>query len=188
MNASLKTKKLQRIGRVKSYAGRRTIPIFDAEFLQTLIDRKGADDQYVFVGPLSGEQLLDASFRRMWIRLMKAMVEHAPGIEGIWGTKAIKTEEDGKPVTKEVKVKIRSILTPHHFRHNFATALYWADVKELQACAWMGHADAAMINKIYGHLRKSDSANEVQKMAEYIKQRASCSSDVPKGLPSAVSQ
>lgn len=122
--AALKTEKLQRIGRVISYAGRRTIPIFDAEFLRTLKDRKGADDQFVFVGPLSGEPLSDASFKRIWTRLMKAMVEHTPGIEGVWGTKTIKTVEDGKPATKEEKVKIRSILTPHYFRHNFATALY----------------------------------------------------------------
>ena len=165
----LRTGEIQHIGKLKNEYSRRTIPIWDDEFLDVLLSRRGADDQFLFVGKESGKPLFQPTFNLMWARLMKAMVERATDIAGKYKTKTLMVIEDGKKVKKESTVKSQSILTPHYFRHNFATFLYWAGVTELQAANWMGHADTTMISKIYAHIRATDTAAEVKKVFDYLR-------------------
>jgi integrase len=48
-----------------------------------------------------------------------------------------------------------SVITPHYFRHNFATLCYYNGVDVLTAAAWLGHKDPTMIMKVYAHLDKT---------------------------------
>ena len=65
---------------------------------------------------------------------MERMAELGPDIE---------TREDGA-----------SILTPHYFRHNYASILYNAGVDVLSAQKFLGHANVKVTLEIYSHLSK----------------------------------
>ena len=45
-----------------------------------------------------------------------------------------------------------SMLTPHYFRHNFASILYNSGVDVLTAQKWLGHSDPKTTMSIYSHL------------------------------------
>ena len=82
----------------------------------------------------------NSSFYRIWNNLAKAMYEADNTIES----------EDGS-----------SILTPHYFRHNYATLLYDAGVDVLGAQRILGHASAKTTLDIYTHLsNKRNKENE----------------------------
>ena len=87
------------------------------------------------------------TYRRNWARLM---VDAGCVVE--------------KEMTDEERAKLRRpndplnlyepTLTPHYFRHNFATLLYKAGVDPLKAMRIMGHADYQTTADIYTHLDK----------------------------------
>ena len=43
-------------------------------------------------------------------------------------------------------------LTPHYFRHNYATMLYYSNISPKKAAELLGHANTKMIMEIYAHL------------------------------------
>jgi len=45
-----------------------------------------------------------------------------------------------------------SILTPHYFRHNYASILYRSGVDVLTAQRFLGHTDPTTTMRIYTHL------------------------------------
>lgn len=60
-------------------------------------------------------------------------------------------------------------ITPHFFRHNFASMLYMAGVDVLSASKLLGHADIQTTLRIYTHLDKNKSMNDVSdKMSQYF--------------------
>lgn len=75
-----------------------------------------------------GSPLTKSSFRRFWDNIKAALVLETPDAE---------------------------TLTPHIFRHNYATQLYYSEISPKKAADLMGHADCTMINKIYAHLDES---------------------------------
>lgn len=54
-------------------------------------------------------------------------------------------------------------LTPHIFRHNYATMLYYSNITLKKAAKLMGHADTTMIMKVYAHLddQKENTAEKL---------------------------
>ena len=48
-----------------------------------------------------------------------------------------------------------SILTPHYFRHNYASVLYNAGIDVLSAQRFLGHANVKVTLEIYSHLSKA---------------------------------
>lgn len=52
-------------------------------------------------------------------------------------------------------------LTPHYFRHNYATMLYYSNISPKKAAALLGHANTKMIMEIYAHLdEEKENASE----------------------------
>jgi site-specific recombinase XerD len=45
----------------------------------------------------------------------------------------------------------------YHFRHSFATRMLEAGTDALTLSALLGHADGAMLAKVYSHMSKNDS-------------------------------
>lgn len=43
-------------------------------------------------------------------------------------------------------------LTPHLFRHNYCTMLYYSGISQKKAVELMGHSDINMIMNVYAHL------------------------------------
>ena len=64
-----------------------------------------------------------------------------------------------REVTKETKRKndiikqLKPTLTPHYFRHNYATLLFEAGVEPLIAMKMLGHTDYQTTANIYTHLK-----------------------------------
>ena len=58
-------------------------------------------------------------------------------------------------------------LTPHRFRHNYATMLYYAGVDVKEASRILGHADVTTTLKIYTHLINQKSAAS-EKLDAYL--------------------
>jgi integrase len=56
---------------------------------------------------------------------------------------------------------MRSILTAHYFRHNFATLVYDARVDLLTAIKIVGHSGQAMLLKIYTDLSKEKESTSL---------------------------
>lgn len=84
---------------------------------------------------------------------MAAMYQSAPSIE-----------HQESPYSEGAAPQIVSILTPHYFRHNYASILYNADVDVLSAQKWMGHSDIKTTLAIYSHLGKGKEDNNARKL------------------------
>lgn len=73
----------------------------------------------------NGDPLTKSSFRRFWEKIQAALIVETPDAE---------------------------TLTPHIFRHNYATMLYYSNISPKKAAELLGHADTTMIMNIYAHL------------------------------------
>lgn len=114
----------------------RDIPLPD-ELAEMLV--RGFPQAFVFPSP-SGSYYRNTPVNRLWIDLMRRMIEIDPTIE---------TRGNGA-----------SVLTPHYFRHNYASILYNAGVDVLSAQKFLGHANAKVTLEIYSHLsREKEDAN-----------------------------
>ena len=85
---------------------------------------------------------------------MIAMLEYDGSIEA----KVLRTHKEEGVVIETYG----SMLTPHYFRHNYASVLYNAGVDVLSAQRFLGHSNPATTMAIYTHL----SAETEDKSAE----------------------
>lgn len=116
----------------KTESGFRSVPIPAAVYapIRDYVETVGSGQ--LFPGRYS-KLITQIRFRRMWDRIILAM------------------QRTGAPCVG---------LTPHIFRHNYATQLYYSDVSILQAADLLGHADASMITHVYAHLdREKEQLN-----------------------------
>lgn len=132
-----------KVGELKTAYSRRTVPM--PQELQNALDPlRGFGETFVLQSPKTHGHIVHSTFVRTWKRLMRAVYEADPAIEAIDG---------------------RSILTPHYFRHNYASLLYNAGVDVLAAQKFLGHADIKTTLSIYSHLsegKENESADRVR--------------------------
>jgi len=119
-------------GEVKTEESERCIPLAQ-ELIELFGNVRGVGDRYVLTAPNSKTHLCESTYKRRWARLMRAMYEC---------DNAIDSEEQ------------RSILTPHYFRHNFASLCHRKGVDVLLVHKWLGHSDPRTTLAIYTHLDK----------------------------------
>lgn len=141
------------IGKTKTAASDRTVPIPDALF-SALHSVRGFGETYIIQGPKSGSYLSRTSYTRMWDRLMAAMYEADSSIEAREGWSGL-----------------RSILTPHYFRHNYASVLYNAGVDILSAQRYLGHSNVKTTLQIYAHLGEEKTLESTQKIQDAFAQK-----------------
>ena len=136
----------------------RDIPLPD-ELAEMLV--RGFPQAFVFPAP-DGTYYRNSSSNRLWRSLMERMAELGPDIE---------TREDGA-----------SILTPHYFRHNYASILYNAGVDVLSAQKFLGHANVKVTLEIYSHLSKEKEDASAGAVMDAFKKRLpeSCQSETTK--------
>ena len=105
-------------GALKTAAANRYIPV--PQELRTMLSKvRGFPQQYVFHTE-EGHPWPQSSFKRIWLSLMEASY----CVEEREVTKATKRKND---IIKQLK----PTLTPHYFRHNYATLLFEAGVNGL---------------------------------------------------------
>jgi integrase len=144
-----------RIGDVKTAAAVRSVPL-PAELKQVLYPRRGLG--FIIKAP-NGSALSERTFQRRWHRLMAAMLTASDGKIESCEVPDEKVEPHQAALRQTKKPRIvkdrprMSILTPHYFRHNYASLLYDAGVDVLTAQKWLGHNDITTTLGIYSHLK-----------------------------------
>lgn len=172
-------------GELKTECAERTIPLFD-ELYSLLNPVRGIGSNYIITAPMTGSFMGSSTYRRLWGRLQAAMYALDNTIEHVetktYLAKLARYNEGVKKAGKKYKGKkpepeYGSILTPHYFRHNFASILYNAGVDVLTAQKYLGHKDIRTTLAIYSHL-----AAEMEDLSA-DKAQAAISEKVAKRLP-----
>lgn len=139
------------LGELKTKNSRRKVPI-PSDLEASLRSFRSLPEMFVFPASRGGEFLSQSTFIHRWDRLMQAMAAADPSIETV----------DGK-----------SILTPHYFRHNYASVLYNAGVDILAAQRFLGHADIKTTLSIYSHLSDGKTEENAQKVRDAFERTSS---------------
>jgi integrase len=126
----------------KTENGIRTVPLLPDLEAVLKRPRNAKDSDFIFHGEDPAKPLCEASFRRSWQRYCSRM--------GFM--------ENGKHT-----------LTPHVFRHGYATMLFEADVDEFTAQKLLGHADINTTRSIYTHLRNKKKQESIDKLRQFVK-------------------
>lgn len=122
------------IGELKTKAAYRDVPI-PPQLLEKLDAVRGIGETFVFQSQKNKSFMPKSSFNKIWRSLMIEMYECDSSLEN-----------------KKYNGINGSILTPHYFRHNYATLLYDAGVDVLAAQKVLGHTDIKTTLGIYSHL------------------------------------
>lgn len=123
----------------KTEAGNRTIILLDV--LADVLPEGGSG--YVFGG---NAPLTKSAFRKGWIRLCRKL--------------GLVTEETKTTLSRDKSHEITTTVytptvTPHQFRHAFASMLDDAGIDEMGAKTLLGHSSIVVTKDIYTHLRQS---------------------------------
>ncbi|MCL2810406.1 MAG: site-specific integrase [Clostridia bacterium] len=146
------------VDNLKSAAADRHIPI--PEQLFNLLRSKRSLPHLFLFGAAGNSPLSYTTFQRRWMELM---IDAGMAVR-------VEREEDPKAQKKrrpDVRFDWKAEITPHYFRHNYATALYNAGVDPLVAMRLLGHSDYATTAKIYTHLNNmhiKDAAQQLKKV------------------------
>ena len=127
----------------KTDAGLRTIPILADLRAALEAFPKGQRKGYLFHNGDPTQPLTQSVFVRRWNNYCREM--------GFGEEKKIPVTRRGK---KTYKTVFKHNLTPHVFRHGFATLLFESDVDEYTAKELLGHSDIDVTREIYTHLRQ----------------------------------
>lgn len=152
----------------------RTIPLF-APFLAAIGERKSGP----LVSAADGGELTVTAWKMLWASYVSKMEQAINGMPKRWHGctkehKKIKAEAErlrraGDDAAADAKLKeippwIPFTVRPYDLRHSFATMCRDNGIELNTVRAWMGHADATMILKIYDEVSDSRSASEAERL------------------------
>ena len=132
------------VGTVKTETSVRTVPVPD-ELMILLQKHRQIGNGYIIRAQRTGEFWSQSTFVRRWRQLQTALLNAARGIES-----------NGAG----------SILTPHYFRHNYASILYRSGVDVLTAQRYLGHTDPTTTMRIYTHLAEETELKDAEKVRQ----------------------
>ena len=147
-----------RDGDLKTDAADRFVPI-PGELRAMLTKVRGFPQQYVFHTE-TGQPWPQSSFKRIWLSLM----EDAQCVD----EREIK---EGTKRKNDIVKRLKPTLTPHYFRHNFATLLFEAGVEPLIAMKILGHTDYQTTANIYTHLNSEMMKKSSVDMEEVFRRK-----------------
>lgn len=136
----------------KSDAGNRTIPI--PQPLRETLKKYMAtlDGVYLFPKQKSAEPMTHGSFVKFWNNIRKQLVI---------------SDKDGNKISLK-----DSGITPHIFRHTYATSLYYGGVDLKTAQYLLGHSSIQVTMDIYTHLDNSGIKSAAEKLETLYKNSA----------------
>ena len=154
-----------RISTPKTKNSVRKVPLLDP--LRAVLEpRKGRPSDYILSsGP---EPLTDGQYHHMWLEYCKGLGMVQPSESGE-RYRAKRRERDAKGIRplKELPPVVRPAVTAHQFRHEMASAMYEAEIGELEAQKILGHADIATTRRIYTHLRERQLQSAADKLNDF---------------------
>ncbi|MDL2235714.1 tyrosine-type recombinase/integrase [Christensenellaceae bacterium OttesenSCG-928-L17] len=153
------------VGALKTPSSLRTIPLPD-DLFDALNAVRGVGDTYILQSPESASFLCDSTFRRRWLRLTCAMYQRDNTISHEETKSSINARKKYDKLSSDAKAKgksfdapppvreYQSTLSPHYFRHHFASLCYDAGIDVMTTHKWLGHSDPNTTLTIYTHLSK----------------------------------
>jgi len=134
----------------KSSAGIRKISIVDE--LYDILSEYIPTVQNIYVFPSANNKLMSSSaFRRFWDMFLNAFNLASGGTNGKFKVSAISND-----------------VTPHIFRHTYATTLYYAGIDIKTAQYLLGHSSIQMTMDIYTHLDAENNNTVLDKLNNYM--------------------
>lgn len=124
----------------KSRAGYRNVPIPNSIIKELATYIQNLNSNILF--PMNnGNYMTKSSFRKFWDSILSCLNEQM--------------EENAH-------------ITPHIFRHTYATNLYRSGIDEKKAQYFLGHSSIQMTMDIYTHLDKHQLTDEIDKLNDYL--------------------
>lgn len=144
----------------KSDAGNRTLPLPSPLIKSLAAYIKQLDNMYLFTQLTNSNLMSKSSFRRFWDDLIDKL-NIAAG---------------GEACTRKSGIRfIAPDITPHLFRHTYATNLYYADIDVKTAQYLLGHSSIQMTMDIYTHLDDSKITAANSKLDNFFNSKNNCS-------------
>lgn len=142
-----------KVGEVKTQSSLRAVPI-PAELYALLKRNQGIGSRYIV--EREGSYWHVTTFMLHWKKIQIALYDLDKSIESRV-LDSVKKDDEVIPV-------YGSILTPHYFRHNYATILYNNGVDVMSAQRFLGHSDPRTTMAIYTHLADKTADDDAQKI------------------------
>lgn len=139
--------------------GKNRIIAIPNNLLKELLEYKKSSKSR-FICPKADDTIhTPSSWKRLWESFNNALSHHYATLQqsqqSIYNPKGIKKRVDK--------------ITPHMFRHTYATLLYTSEVDVLSASKLLGHSDVSVTLKVYTHLQESSYNVSIIKFDEFIK-------------------
>ena len=156
----------------KTEAGVRRIPLVEPLKNKLIRPKKAKDDDFIFTAP-GGKPYSESTFKRHWLKYCKSIgcAEDFP---------ERKRRKNGKEYTVH---HWKTTITPHQFRHSFATIIFESGTDVRAAQLWLGHDDLATTEKVYQELRDAKKQKERSAFDAYMKDYSEKASGKPVGKP-----
>ena len=145
--------------KVKTAAGVREIPLV-APLRKKLVRPEDAEDgDFIFTAP-EGGPYSESTFKRHWLRYCREIgcAVDEPEQRKRKNGKSTYTVHHWKPT-----------ITPHQFRHSYATIIYESGTDVRTAQLWLGHDDLETTQKVYQELREAKKKKERATFDDYMK-------------------
>lgn len=145
----------------KTQAGNREIPIPD-KLLQSLMNYIHSINSIYLFTTEDGNLLTLSEFRKIWRDVIYKLNLAAGGTIPKQGKR--KKEDVGKrPIWL-----IANDITPHMFRHTYATNLYYAGIDMKTAQTLLGHSNIKITLDIYTHLDNQQMSSSINKLNNFF--------------------
>lgn len=144
----------------KTNAGYREIPIPNKLLISLQKYIAETNSVYLFTQSTNSELMTKSSLRQFWNNILNKLNIAAGGNQ-------YKTSHKPKDGKSQIQL-IASDITPHMFRHTYATNLYYAGIDIKTAQTLLGHSSIQMTLDIYTHLDDNKVHEAGTKLNEYF--------------------
>ncbi len=140
----------------KSSSGVRSVPIPDT-ILEALKQARKCAESTIVCPAADGRMMSHVAFNRAWRSYLNYLNTKAGG----------RVASRSRP-----KLTLIDNITPHMFRHTYATILYNAGVDIKSAQRFLGHSDINVTLKIYTHLSTKKEQEAIDSLNKHLNDNA----------------
>lgn len=141
----------------KSESGVRDVDLLDV-LAAVLPDKKTG---YLFGG---SQPLTKSQFQKAWLDYCKSIGQAEQRTY-------MKKDHNGKSYPQKVW---QPLLTPHEFRHEYASMLEDAGITEFDAMSLLGHSSITVTKNVYTHIREDKNKRTGSALNDYVQSKNNC--------------